>query len=105
MGEIYLMILRCIVDMNTLYRILHLEPSNQVIKDKISWCERQRSLTPAQPTVPSTIQEEKSINPFMRVCEPTVQAHTGTKDPIETMAALRTEKDSFKAPARDPSRL
>lgn len=83
----------------------HVEPSNQVIKDKISWCERQRSLTPAQPTVPSTIGEEKSINPFMRVWEPTVQAHTGTKDPIETMAALRTEKDSFKAPARDPARL
>lgn len=78
----------------------HVEPSNQVIKDKISWCEQQRALVPAQPTVPSTILEEKAINPFMRVSEPTVLAHTGTSDPIETMAALRLEKDTFKAPAQ-----
>ena len=39
----------------------------QAIQDKIAWCKQQRSLTPALPTVPSTIQEEKTINPFMRV--------------------------------------
>ena len=27
----------------------------------------KRELTPAEPTVPSTIDEEKLINPFMRV--------------------------------------
>ena len=39
----------------------------QYTKDKISWCKEQRSMTPAQPTVPSTIAEELLINPFMRV--------------------------------------
>ena len=39
----------------------------QAIQDKIAWCRKQRSLSPALPTVPSTIEEEKLINPFMRV--------------------------------------
>ena len=39
----------------------------QAIQDKIAWCRKQRSLSPALPTVPSTIDEEKLINPFMRV--------------------------------------
>ena len=109
------------------------------------WSKEQRGNSPALPTVPSTIQEEKNINPFMRVTtaglliilkdpvlsqsiyvssgqnkatayisrpsseletsyyqvsSASVQAHTGTSDPVETMAALRGEKDSFKAPAQ-----
>jgi len=78
----------------------HVEPGNEVIKKKISWCSDQRSLCPALPTVPSTIEEERAINPFMRVSEPSVQAHTGTQDPVETMAALRGEKDHFKPPKK-----
>lgn len=78
----------------------HVEPGNQAIQDKIRWSKEQRGNSPALPTVPSTIQEEKNINPFMRVSSASVQAHTGTSDPVETMAALRGEKDSFKAPAQ-----
>merc|ERR1712004_391013 len=76
------------------------EYSLQAIQDKIAWCRKQRSLSPALPTVPSTIDEEKMINPFMRVGEGSVQAHTGTTDPVETMAALRGEKDNFKPPGK-----
>lgn len=47
--------------------------------------------------VPSTIGEEKKINPFMRVNISTVQQHTGKSDEISTMAAIRKEKDDFKA--------
>ena len=48
-------------------------------------------------TVPSTIQREKEINPFMRVAEPAVQQYCGTiGDPIATMAALRERKNGFK---------
>jgi len=75
---------------------LHVEPDNQSIKDKIEWCNEMRNSTPAQPTVPSTIAEELQINPFMRVGQPTVQAHAKQTDPIETMRALRAEKDNFK---------
>ena len=65
------------------------------MKEKMEWacCRRKDNL----PTIPSTIGEEKLINPFMRVCESTVKEHTKKCDPIEVMAALRREKDSFKA--------
>lgn len=46
--------------------------------------------------VPSTIGEEKLYNPFMRVTELAVQNHTGKNDPIDTMKAIRLEKDTFK---------
>jgi len=74
----------------------HVEPENQDIADKIQWCRTKRELTPAEPTIPSSIGEEKRINPFMRVEEGTVQAHTKTTGGIETMRALRAEKDNFK---------
>jgi len=75
----------------------HVEPDNQHISDKISWCQKMRSASPPQPTVPSTIAEEHLINPFVRVTESSVQAHTGQSDPVETMRALRAEKDNFKS--------
>nr|ACO10827.1 Hydroxyacylglutathione hydrolase [Caligus rogercresseyi] len=74
----------------------HVEPDNKVISDKIAWCKGKRSGDNPEPTVPSTIGEEKSINPFMRVDVESVQRHTKTSDPIETMKALRDEKDNFK---------
>lgn len=46
--------------------------------------------------VPSTIADEKKINPFMRVAESSVQQHAGCGEPIATMAAIRKEKDLFK---------
>lgn len=52
---------------------------------------------PPEPTVPSTIGEEKQLNPFMRVTEAPVQAHAGCGDPVGAMAAIRAEKDNFKA--------
>ncbi|XP_023345761.1 hydroxyacylglutathione hydrolase, mitochondrial [Eurytemora carolleeae] len=75
----------------------HVEPENQYIKDKIQWCRAQRESVPPIPTVPSTIAEEKLINPFMRVQKPAVQAHAKSTDDIEVMRALRTEKDNFKS--------
>ncbi len=47
--------------------------------------------------IPSTIAEEKKINPFMRVNEPTVQSYAGLSDGVSTMAYIRKEKDTFKA--------
>ncbi|XP_040569848.1 hydroxyacylglutathione hydrolase, mitochondrial isoform X2 [Lepeophtheirus salmonis] len=74
----------------------HVEPNNNVIADKIKWCKEKRELEVPEPTVPSTIGEEKEINPFMRVGVESVMKHTHTSDPIETMKALRSEKDDFK---------
>ncbi|XP_066592514.1 uncharacterized protein [Prorops nasuta] len=73
----------------------HVEPSNEAILKKIDWAHGQRDK--CIPTIPSTIQEEKLTNPFMRVHEQTVMDHTKQCDPIATMAFLRNEKDNFKA--------
>lgn len=73
----------------------HVEPANAAISAKIAWCKEQRAKTPPEPTVPSTIAEEKQINPFMRVTEAAVQKHAGKTDAVETMAAIRKEKDNF----------
>lgn len=73
----------------------HVEPDNKDILDKIEWAKARRASS--EPTVPSTIAEEKLINPFMRVNCETVQKFANTVGkPIETMAQIRTVKDSFK---------
>ncbi|XP_034174426.1 transmembrane protein 104 homolog isoform X2 [Osmia lignaria lignaria] len=71
------------------------EPENSAIHRKMEWVRIQREKN--HPTVPSTIQEEKLTNPFMRVHEKSVMDHTEQKDPIQTMAFLRREKDNFKS--------
>ncbi|CAB3370917.1 Hypothetical predicted protein [Cloeon dipterum] len=73
----------------------HVEPQNEDIKQKISWADATRAKNEA--TVPSTIGEEKKINPFMRVNVASVQQHAEQADEISTMGAIRIEKDNFKA--------
>jgi len=75
----------------------HVEPDNKDITAKIEWSKSQRELETPLPTVPSTIEEEKSINPFMRVEDPILQSYTGETDPILVMKTLRAEKDNFKS--------
>ncbi|VVC88992.1 hydroxyacylglutathione hydrolase, mitochondrial [Leptidea sinapis] len=72
----------------------HVEPDNEHVKNKISWSQKKRQS--GMPTVPSTIIEEKLYNPFMRVTEPSVMKYVNKTDPIETMKAIRLEKDNFK---------
>lgn len=74
---------------------LHVEPENQHILDKIEWSKVKREAN--EPTVPSTIAEEKLINPFMRVdCESVQKFANSVGNSIETMAFIRKVKDSFK---------
>lgn len=72
----------------------HVEPQNDDILKRIEWAKLRRATQ--SPTVPSTIAEEKSWNPFMRVHEATVQKHAHETDAIRTMGSLRKEKDNFK---------
>ncbi|XP_053971698.1 hydroxyacylglutathione hydrolase, mitochondrial isoform X2 [Hylaeus anthracinus] len=72
----------------------YVEPENEAICQKIESVRSQREKR--CPTVPSTIQDEKLTNPFMRVHEQSVMNHAKEKDPIQTMAFLRREKDNFK---------
>jgi len=70
------------------------EPSSAAVSEKLAWAKAQRDK--GQPTVPSTIAEEFTFNPFMRVRESSVQAHAGkVGDAIGTMAVIRSKKDMF----------
>jgi len=73
----------------------HVEPDNASLNAKIAWTNERRAS--GLPSVPSSIAEEKSYNPFMRVNEETVRRHANEKDGIATMGFLRREKDNFKA--------
>ncbi|KAJ3064870.1 hypothetical protein HDU98_011766 [Podochytrium sp. JEL0797] len=68
---------------------LSVEPHNEDIKAKLAWCD-------ANPvTVPSTIGQEKRINPFMRVQVADVQKAVGSQDPVVVMEKLRELKNNF----------
>jgi hydroxyacylglutathione hydrolase len=78
------------------------EPDSAALRAEIARVRglRERGL----PSLPSTIGHEQRINPFLRVREPAiaraVAAHAGAApaDALETFAALRRWKDTFRPP-------
>jgi len=62
-----------------------------------NWNGQKKMISDGKFTVPSTIGDEKSTNPFMRVGESALQKHSGTQDPVQVMKFLRDEKNNFKA--------
>ncbi|XP_034395900.1 hydroxyacylglutathione hydrolase, mitochondrial isoform X1 [Cyclopterus lumpus] len=74
----------------------HVEPDNEVIQKKLAWAKEKCSN--GEPTIPSTLADEFTFNPFMRVKEKSVQEHVQQTTPIETMRSLRKEKDVFRVP-------
>ena len=77
---------------------LHVEPQNKEAESKILWAQSARDA--GQPTVPSTIGDELTFNPFMRVGQPSVQAHVGGDSEVDVMRKLRNAKDSFAGSSR-----
>ncbi|KAH1015808.1 hydroxyacylglutathione hydrolase, mitochondrial isoform X2 [Dendroctonus ponderosae] len=73
----------------------HVERENRDIMKASADADEKRQK--GIPTVPSTILQEKKINPFMRVMMGSVQRHASCDDAIATMQAIRKEKDTFKA--------
>lgn len=74
---------------------MHVEPHNSDLTEQNARTRQKRGKN--EPSVPSTIGIEKLTNPFMRVCESSVQEHAGQHDPIATMQFIRREKDNFKS--------
>jgi hydroxyacylglutathione hydrolase len=77
-----------------------LEPGNAALTEKLAAVTRLRAS--GQPTVPSTIGEEKATNPFLRVDSAelcgSVRARTPSLpdgDPVAVFAALRSLKDRY----------
>lgn len=72
---------------------LSVEPQNIDIKNKLAWAQNRQ--TKREPTIPSTIGEEKKINPFMRLKQAQVKKYTGETDELEIMTVLRHKKNEF----------
>lgn len=76
-----------------------LEPANAAIAARLARAREQRAA--GQPTIPSTIGEEKAFNPFLRVTSPELIATLVAKDPaqatdpVSVFAAVRKLKDNF----------
>ncbi|MGH8414409.1 MAG: hydroxyacylglutathione hydrolase [Gammaproteobacteria bacterium] len=75
------------------------EPGNRDILDYAEEAAERRARN--LPTLPSTLERERQVNPFLRCNEPAVigaaQAHAGHKlrGPIEVFAVIRSWKDRF----------
>ena len=74
------------------------EPANEDLMRYRSRCEAMRA--EGSPTLPSSIAQERSINPFLRCTEPAVvraaQGQGATSDsPVAVLAALREWKNRF----------
>jgi hydroxyacylglutathione hydrolase len=72
------------------------EPSNPQLAAYRQWCTQQRDR--GEPTLPSTIENERQINPFLRCAEPEVRASATAQgaqaeDPVAVLAALREWKN------------
>lgn len=80
---------------NNLKFALSVEPTNENIRKKLVWAQEQRKA--GNCTVPSTIGEEKSYNPFMRVRSKSKDLLEATKstNPIAVMGKLRSMKNDF----------
>jgi hydroxyacylglutathione hydrolase len=70
-----------------------LEPNNEKLREKLAWVKQQRANQ--MPTIPSTIGEELTYNPFMRVNQKTIMDVVGQTDPVEVMREVRARKDHF----------
>lgn len=74
-----------------------MEPNNVHVQEKLQWAQTQRSQNYL--TVPSTVAEEKTYNPFMR-CESAELKRTlqlsEEANSITVMAAVRQAKNEWK---------
>ncbi|MEJ2400725.1 MAG: hydroxyacylglutathione hydrolase [Xanthomonadales bacterium] len=74
------------------------EPKNAALAQRASEVEAARAT--GRITVPSTLESERAVNPFLRTREPTVVAAARAREPgvepgAETLAVIRAWKDSF----------
>lgn len=78
---------------------LEVEPSNQALIDYAKWATETRQQN--QPTLPTTIEQQQAINPFLRTSESEVisqvksHANINTSQPEIIFAELRRWKDVY----------
>ena len=75
-----------------------IEPSNVHLQSKLAMVKKLRS--DALPTIPSTLEEELTFNPFMRLDSPEILSNLGldaSSDFSLRMTKLRETKNNFRA--------
>ena len=80
---------------NNLRFAASLEPDNTAIRDALVAANERGAR--GEPTVPSTIAQEKATNPFMRVTTPALRNAFGGGDGASVLAGVRRAKDDWKA--------
>jgi hydroxyacylglutathione hydrolase len=72
-----------------------IEPDNAALTARAA--EAARQIAARQPTIPTTIEEEKAANPFLRADVPAVAAAVGLagKPPAQVFAEVRARKNRF----------
>jgi len=81
---------------NNLQFAASLEPNNQSIAQKLELVTARRRR--GEPSVPSTLADERATNPFMRTDSPELRASlrlSASADPVSVLAATRAAKDKF----------
>ncbi len=74
---------------------LSVEPDNRDVRAKVDRVAGLRAR--GEPSVPSTIGEEKATNPFLRCESPAIrQKVAGAATPVDVLARLRALKDDFQ---------
>lgn len=74
---------------------VHVDPENAALAARAEAVRLTRER--GEPTIPSTLAEERATNPFLRADAPALQARLGMAgaDPMEVFAELRRRKDTF----------
>jgi hydroxyacylglutathione hydrolase len=74
---------------------LSVDPDNRVLQARAAEVERLRAA--GQPTVPSTLGDERAANPFLRPHDPAIRRRLGLEDAddVAVFAELRRRKDAF----------
>jgi hydroxyacylglutathione hydrolase len=74
---------------------LSIDPDNPALRARAEDVERRRQA--GQPTVPSTLGEERAANPFLRPHDPAIRSTLGLESAsdVEVFAEIRRRKDRF----------
>ena len=75
---------------------LTVDPDNAALRARLAEAERQRAA--GEPTIPTTIAQEKAVNPFLRADVPAIAGPLGLGDrpAEEVFAELRERKNNFR---------
>jgi hydroxyacylglutathione hydrolase len=76
----------------------HIEPGNLAVREKAAQVSVLRAR--GEPTVPSTLADERRTNPFMRCDSEEIISNLGralgnSRDPVRVLGAVRASKDVF----------